>query len=240
MADNTLQNGTANMASDELVTAVNGVATASPFPHAQRIKLDAKGIDGSHTDISPKDPLPIAASGLNQTYRLFVPKQAVGASKVYFDLFNATGSGKTLRVLSIVPVVSGEVAVTGVIAVDLFLTRTSAIGTGGTAATADGAVLTAATISKMDPANAALPAGVTARLTPAGGATAGAVISQESVFTEETNAATYQSTLFDFIRRIAGVGAPCLIVPENTGIRVVQGAVAGVGNIGFDVLFELV
>ena len=41
-------------------------------------------------------------------YRLFVPKQAVGADLVYWDLFNATGSASDLRVVSIVPIVDGE------------------------------------------------------------------------------------------------------------------------------------
>lgn len=205
----------------------------------QRVKVGF-GADGSASDVSPVNPLPVAITGANEAWRLFVPKAAVGASKVYFDLFNATGSGKTLRILGLIPVVSGEVAVTGVVAIDLFLTRTSAIGTGGTAATTDASSLTAASLSKMNPANAALPAGVTARLAPTGGATAGAVIAAESLFTEETNSATYLSTLCDFIRRIAGPAAPPLVVPENSGIRIVQGSVASVGNVGFDVLFELV
>lgn len=179
-------------------------------------------------------------AGTLPLYRLFVPAQAVGANKVFFDLFNATGSGKTLQVLSVTPVMSGAVAVTGVVAVDLFLTRTSAVGTGGTAASADGSSLTAATISKMNPAEAALPAGVTARLTPTGGATAGAVIAGESLFSEETNAGTYLSTLADFVRRMLGPAGQSLIVPENTGIRVVQGSVASVGNVGFDVIFAAV
>ena len=35
--------------------------------------------------------------------RLFVPKQAVGSSLVYFDLFNAAGSGARLEILSVLP-----------------------------------------------------------------------------------------------------------------------------------------
>lgn len=178
--------------------------------------------------------------GTAPTYRLFVPFQAVGASKVFFDLFNATGSGKTLRILEVIPVVSGSVAVVGTLGVDLYLTRTSAIGTAGTAATADGSSLTAATLSKMNPADAALPAGVTARLTPTGGATAGAVLAANSVFTEETALPTYLADLCGFVRRTLGPAGPSILVPENTGIRVVQGAVASVGNIGFDVLFDAV
>lgn len=169
-------------------------------------------------------------------YRLFVPKQAVGANLVYFDLFNSSASPCDIEVISVVPVVSGAVAVTGTLGVDLFLTRTSAVGTGGTAATAEGTSLTACTISAHESIEN-LPPGITARLTPTGGATAGAVISQREVFTEETNSAAY-NMVADFVR-VFYPDLPALIVPKNTGIRVVQGAVASVGNIGFDVIFRL-
>lgn len=169
-------------------------------------------------------------------FRLFVPQQAVGANLVYFDLFNATGSGARLKLLSVQEIVAGSTAVTGVVAVDLFLTRTSAIGTGGTLATLEGTSLTAATISAMDHSQA-MPGGITARLTPTGGGTAGAVLSWASVFTEETNAGTYTPAP-DFVR--PSVDIPGVFVNENSGIRVVQGAIASVGNIGFNVIFDLI
>lgn len=171
------------------------------------------------------------------TYRLFVPNQAVGANLVYFDLFNAVGSASRLHVLSVLPIVSGAVAVTGVLAVDLFLTRTAAVGTTGTAATSNGTSLTAATFSGMDNTQA-LDNNITARLTPGGGATAGAVLSNRSVFTEETAGGTYTPSV-DMIRPwvpdLSGV-----TVWEGTGLRVVQGSVASVGNIGFDVIFVVI
>lgn len=164
-------------------------------------------------------------------YKLFVPAQAVGADLVYFDLFNAGLTGTDLKVLSVRPIVSGAVAVTGVVAVDLFLTRTTAIGTGGTANTSSGTSLTAATISALDHSQPLAPSlGITARLTPSGGATAGAVLAWRSVFSEETGAGTY--TQVDL------VSAPVL-VRGGTGLRVVQGSVASVGNIGFDILLEV-
>lgn len=163
-------------------------------------------------------------------YKLFVPKQAVGASLVYFDLFNPNGS-ILLTLLSVVPVVSGEVAVTGVVGVDLFLTRTTAVGTGGTAATAEGTSLTAATFSAIDNNQPITLSTISARLTPTGGATAGAVLGFGSVFTEETNSGTYElkPNLIEMPAVIKG----------SSGIRVVQGGVASVGNIGFNVIFDL-
>jgi hypothetical protein len=168
-------------------------------------------------------------------YKLFVPVTAAGANKVYFDLWN--GSDKTLEVASVVPIASGAVAVVGTLAVDLFLTRTTAIGTGGTGATEEGTALNAATITKLDPDAPPLRAGITARFTPAGGATAGAVIGFNSQFTEETALPTYfRSNLVEGAQ--PGLNT-VLTVRPGTGIRVVQGAVASVGNIGFDVLFQV-
>lgn len=170
-------------------------------------------------------------------YKLFVPAAAAGANKVFLDLFNATAD-KVIEMASVTPVQDGSVAVVGTLAVNLFLTRTTAVGTGGTAATKEGTDPTAATISKLDPSSPALPTGITARAAPGGGATAGAVLAYDSYFTEETSVSTYQR------HNLVNVGPDGLgarvIVPPGSGIRVVQGAVASVGNIGFDVLFSVV
>lgn len=176
--------------------------------------------------------------GGNPIYRLVTPSQAVGANKVFLDLFNATGSGKTIKVLSAYCYVDNDTAVTGVVGAEVALTRTTAIGTGGTAATADGTVLTAATISKLDTSYAALPAGVTARLTPTAGATAGAVLGRRWVFTEETNAASALAGILG-ANFVSNEGAEVL-VRENSGLRFVQGAVASVGNLAFEITFELI
>jgi hypothetical protein len=228
MADNTILNlgsGGDTIATDD----ISGVKY-------QRVKL-IHGADGVNDgDVSETNPYPVTLQHTHQAYRMFVPNQAVGANKVYFDLFNATGSGKIMKVKSVRPVKNGSVAVTGALSVQLFMTRTTSVGTGGTTNTIDGTSLTALTICEFDLSNAALPAQVTARLTPTGGATAGAIVGERHIFPEETNGATYEAQ--DFMFDI-GVDTQDFIVRENTGIRVVQGTVASVGNIGFDVIFEL-
>lgn len=168
--------------------------------------------------------------------RLFVPFQTVGANAVHFDLFNASGSGSRLQVIQIVPVVSGASAVSGVVSVDLFLTRTSAVGTGGTAATFGGTTLTACTFSPYDWEGTIMNTNITARLTPTGGATAGAVLSWTSVFTEETSSASYLQ--YDLVNA-GNPKLPPISVKEGTGIRVVQGSVASVGTVGYNVLFDI-
>lgn len=228
MADNTILNlgsGGDTIATDD----ISGVKY-------QRVKL-IHGADGVNDgDVSEVNPFPVTLQHNHQAYRMFVPSQAVGANKVYFDLFNATGSGKIMKVKSVRPVKNGSISVTGTLSVQLFMTRTTSIGTGGTANTIDGTSLTALTICEFDLSNAALPAQITARLTPTGGATGGAIVGERHIFPEETNGATYEAQ--DFMFDI-GVDTQDFIVRENTGIRVVQGTVASVGNIGFDVIFEL-
>lgn len=170
-------------------------------------------------------------------YRLICPSQAVGANKVFLDLFNATGSGVSLRILSAYCFADNDTAVTGTLGVEVNLTRTSSVGTGGTAATLDSASLTAITISEMDTNNPALSANITARSSPTGGATAGALLGQRWIFTEETSAPSgIAGTLgAEFIRN---EGAD-LIVRENSGLRFVQGSVASVGNLSFEITFEV-
>ncbi len=172
------------------------------------------------------------------SYKLFVPKQAVGENLVFFDLFNAAAANATVLIKSVLPVVSGAVAVTGVLGVDLHLQYTTKIGTGGTAATYLGTDITAATITPMSFASSKPPADVTARLTPSGGATASGLIAYGSVFTEETAAQSYDGTLTELVARTP-FSEP-ITLPGGTGIRVVQGTVASVGNIGFEVLFEVI
>lgn len=170
-------------------------------------------------------------------YKALWPSQAVGANKLYLDLFNATGTGKSMRIHAVHAFVDSDTAVTGTLGVQLDLFKTTAVGTGGTAATANGTVSTAATITNVN-STTALPAGVTARLNPTGGATVGAWLGTRWVFTEETNAGSAFAGQY-------GAGflmdqAVPIVLNENSGLRINQGAVASVGNISFEILFELV
>lgn len=219
------------IAADE-VSTLNGAASSGV--KVQRAKI-AYGDDGAARDVSELYPLPTTLKSSAPAYRLFVPAQAAGANKVYFDLFNASGSGKALKLKSVRAVKDGSVAVTGAVTVKLYLTKTTSAGTGGTAATTDGSSLTAITISEHDSSNAALPAQVTARAAPTGAPTAGAVIAERHIMPEETNASTYDRAEFLMPE---GLDIQPLVVREGEGIRIVQGAVASVGNIGFDVIFE--
>jgi hypothetical protein len=203
----------------------------------QRVKVEF-GADGSATDVSTSNPLPVNVVDDTNVYRWVLPVAAVGANKVYGDLFNATGSGKTIRVQSAFAFAANDVAVTGTLGVRLHLTRTTSVGTGGTTIATDETSLTLGTIAKLDPSLASLPAQITARAAPTGGAAGGAHITMRHVFTEETNAASALAGIAgaEFVR----LNGADLLVPENTGIRWVQGTVASVGNVHFEVTFELI
>jgi len=167
-------------------------------------------------------------------YQVFVPKQAVGANLIYFDLWVPTTSQRRIELISCQPVVSGAVAVVSTLLVDLLLQRTTAIGTGGTAAVVTGHSITAMAINGRNTNQAWDLGDMSGRLTPTGGATAGAVLGYSSVNTEET------LTLppgIDLAGNARPDSAPIVIFP-GTGISVVQGAVASVGNIGFNIIIR--
>lgn len=171
---------------------------------------------------------PINTSVSLGDYAFHVPTQAVGASLVYFDLFNASLYNVWLRALDAIK--DGSVAITGVLGVNLFFTRTSAIGTGGTLAVKNDATLANGNITEMDTGRS-LPTGITLRTAPSGGGTAGALISQRTIFGEETTGVNYSA--------LSMLPPGVFLVPINTGIRVIQGAVAATGNIAFDGAFSL-
>lgn len=176
-------------------------------------------------------------------YFLYIPGQAMTASLVFFDLFNASGSGKTIRLTELCPILASLAAVTGVYQQELFLTRTTAVGTGGTTTAGDayspGTAVTSLTVSSLArrdissaTADSYLPSQVTARVAPSGGATAGQVLSYWASITEETNAAASFQQRF----RMPKGG---IIIPEASGIRVIGGATGSpVGTIGFHGTFE--
>lgn len=172
----------------------------------------------------------------NPVYELMVIGSAVGANKVHLDLFNADPA-ILVKVVSVKVRPDIDTAVTGVVGVEIVLTRTTAVGTGGTAATADSTSLTAPTIAKMDTNSAALDADITARAAPTGGATAGALLGIRHVFTEETNAGAALAAFLgaEFVSPDYPV-----ILRQNQGLRLVQGAVASVGTLNFEIIFETV
>lgn len=167
-------------------------------------------------------------------YRLMIPEITAEASQIMFDLFNASGSNKTMIVTAIYGVPKGDVAVVGAVSIRVDVFRTSAVGTGGTTATSDGSASNAGTIVKIDTGDSAVPAEITARKEPTGGATADDWLSTAHLFSEETNTALYLLQNQDILR------SRPIVIRQGQGVSVVQGSVASVNNYSFIVDFLLI
>jgi hypothetical protein len=172
------------------------------------------------------------------TYSWWVPPGAVGANKLYGDIFNASGSGRLLEMRGLWAIPKADVAVTGVVSIEIGLYRTSAVGTGGTAHTYNsGSAFTQHTITPFDTGNSALPAQVTARIVPTGGATIAAPYWPSYIFTEETGVGT-QLVQYENLLPTT-ISAQRITLREGQGLLIKQGTVAGVGSVGFLGVFTL-
>lgn len=166
---------------------------------------------------------------------LVIPPAAVGASKVYFDLHNA--SANVLRLRKLFAIVATDVSVTGTLGVRLDCMRTSTVGTGGTAAaTTASTSKTAAGFWPFTPGGT-LTAGITARVTPTGGATDEQWLWPSYVFTEETNMSSHFPQFFNLLPEM--FAGQSVELTNGKGLKVVQGAVASVGSVGFLVCFTI-
>jgi hypothetical protein len=154
-------------------------------------------------------------------WSLFVPSQTVGSEVIFFDLMNH--ADRDITVSSVVAIRDASVAATGLVSVQMFLTRTSSVGIGGTDAVEGGGSFVACTFTRVQ--QVALPSGVTARLTPSSSG-GGGVICERQIIPEET----LVQPPVEFLDTL-------LTVPEGTGIRVQQGSIASVGKVGFQCLF---
>lgn len=174
------------------------------------------------------------------TYFYCTPPIAVGASKLWCDIFNATGSGKVMDIRGIWLIPKLDVAVTGVLAVRIDLYRTSAVGTGGTAASVDSATpdVAGGNFTKFDENNAAIPAQITARVAPAGGATISRWLFPANYAPEEANTSMGYIAQWQNLLPMFSFGQK-LTVRENTGVLFKQGAVASVGSGSILVAFTL-
>ena len=174
------------------------------------------------------------------SYSWWIPTAAVGASKLFGDIFNAVGSGKIIEVRGIWAIPDTDTAVAGALGIQILLLRTSAVGTGGTAPTYNGGTAeTTGTIIPQDTNNSALPAQITARALPTGGATISAFYWGQFVCGEEAATSMAYITGFQNLLPI-GVMTQRITLREGQGILLKQGPVAATGNMCFLILFTVV
>ena len=174
------------------------------------------------------------------TYFYCTPPIAVGANKLLADLFNATASGKVMDIRGIWAIPKLDAAVTGALGIRIDLYRTSAVGTGGTAAQTDSPTpdVGGGNFTKFDESNAAIPAQITARVAPAGGATISRWLFPTYVAPEESNTSMGYLSQWQNLIPMFTYGQK-LVVRENTGVLLKQGAVASVGAVTILVAFTL-
>ena len=143
------------------------------------------------------------------TYYYQTAQAAAAQNKIFFEVFNASGSGKILRLRKLF--IQSNVATQTGVGMQFDLNRTSAVGTSGTTLTA----------ALADTANAAVPAQVTARSVPTGGATtAGAVFSSPFLSSEETQAGTHFNWAFNYIPEGENIQRPT--AREGEGLKLTQ------------------
>ena len=216
-----------------LVTPGSGATVATHLVAAKEHQVVCIADDSGHIQ------------GSLPTYFYCTPPIAVGASKLHADIFNATGSGKIMDIRGVWLIQKLDVAVTGVVGVRMDLYRTSAVGTGGTAASTDSPTIDVGggNFTKFDELNAAIPAQITARVAPTGGATISRWLfpsfsSPEEAMTATGSGPTGFLTQYQNLIPMFTYGQK-LVVRENTGVLFKQGAVASVGSVSILVAFSL-
>jgi hypothetical protein len=169
------------------------------------------------------------------TYYLYqAPRVTTAAATDYFDLFNATGSGFTLKILGLWSIIQIVAATAFTAAWQWSVIQTSAVGTGGTGHGFEGAAAPATgviNISRVDDADAVLPAQITARSIPTGGATAQKFLFDMWLLPEETLATTIDMAFWNAIPVGRAVKEP--IIPQNKGLKVRQVTAVASTNMNF-------
>lgn len=148
------------------------------------------------------------------------------ARTTLIDLFNASGSGLIVHVQGIY-VVPALTAVTGV-GQTYEVIRTSAVGTGGSSITPVAA----------DSANTSLPAQITARTKPTGGATTATTLLYLNGSSEETSPYAAMASQLNHIP-CAGHYTQPLILRADEGLKLDQTTNSSVGNVNIVFVFTV-
>lgn len=172
--------------------------------------------------------------GSKAQYVAMIPSQVhvAAANTVHWDFFNADAA-LVVRVISVLQIPNVTTAVTGVV-FDWTLGRTTAVGTGGTAITP----------WQVDTNVAALDADISCRSKPTGGATAGTILRNYSLSSEETNAATIHLASLGGLELVPSALWPVnmgmgIVLRQNQGLRCVQVTNSNAGNTGWLITFTV-
>jgi hypothetical protein len=149
------------------------------------------------------------------------------ARTTHFDLFNASGSGVVLEIHGVF-ILPSLTAVTGV-GLTWELILTSAVGTGGSSLTP----------RKLDSTNTNLPAQVTARSKPTGGATTNYILTYMNSSSEETSPYAGMASILNHLTFAASPDVQTLTLNAGEGIKIDQTFNSAVGTTNIRVVFSV-
>lgn len=149
------------------------------------------------------------------------------ARTTHIDLFNASGSGYVIEVLGVY-IIPTLTAVAG-IGLTWELIRTSSVGTGGTARTP----------VRLDTNNLAVPAQVTARSKPTGGASSGDTILYINTSSEETNPYAAMANNLNHLNFASSPDTQTLTLNEGEGIKIDQTTNSSIGSTNIRIVYAM-
>jgi len=194
-----------------LVTPGSGATVATHLANSKEHQVVILATPDGH--LYGSEPTYIYATGNSAN--------VAAARTTHFDLFNAAGSGVEIEIFGIY-IIPTLAAVTGV-GLTWEIARSTSVGTGGTTKTA----------APMDTSNAAVPAQVTARSKPTGGATISTVITYPNTSSEETTPYAGMASQLNHLAFLGnGAAGPLqpLILAEGQGIKIDQTTSSAVGS----------
>jgi hypothetical protein len=152
----------------------------------------------------------------------------VAASRTtHLDLFNAVGSGKIIKVYGIF-IIPTLVSVTG-IGLTWEIVKTADVGTGGVTIVG----------RAFDSANVAIPAQVTCRSKPTGGATLNFILQYANTSSEETVPYASQASVMNHLAHTPIDDLQGIVLREGEGLKIDQTTNSAVGSTNFHIIYTL-
>lgn len=162
---------------------------------------------------------------MESTYFVSTLASTAGASKRHLAIFNASGSGKILKVYRVIASGAPTAAVTGLV-IPLTIGRITTVPTGGTNPT----------ICKADTTNNNVPGQITAHAAATGGATEEASVFVTGTISGEESSQGQTALMYESIIN----GTQPITCREGEGILIKQGALASAGALNACIIFSLV
>lgn len=176
------------------------------------------------------------------TYSWWVPPAGTTGGRLYADLYNSSASTSVVEVRGVWAIPKSDVAIAGIVGVEIGLYRTNTIGTTGLLWNYNSTLgSTGHSITPYDTNNSSAvfaTTAVSARALPAGGAAIAALHWAQYVPTEETHAGTYVAAFTNLLP--AGIMSQQITLNAGQGLLIKQGTVVGLGSMAFMAQFTVI